>query len=82
MKRTLLVIAVVVVYVLHQDFWFWRTARPLIFGFVPIGLFYHACFAVLASLLLWLLVKHAWPSHLEQEVEGPTHARGEEEEAS
>jgi hypothetical protein len=81
MKRTLLVIAVVVVYVLHQDFWFWRTARPLIFGFVPVGLFYHACFAVLASLLLWLLVKHAWPSHLEQEVEGPTRARGAEEEA-
>jgi hypothetical protein len=79
MKRTLLVIAVVVVYVLHQDFWFWRTARPLIFGFVPVGLFYHACFAVLASLLLWLLVKHAWPSHLEQEAEGPTHARDEEE---
>jgi hypothetical protein len=81
MKRTLLVIAVAVVYVLHQDFWFWRTARPLVFGFVPVGLFYHACFAVLASLLLWLLVKYAWPSHLEQEVESQTHARGEEEEA-
>ena len=81
MKRTLLVIAVAVVYALHQDFWFWRTARPLVFGFVPVGLFYHACFAVLASLLLWLLVKYAWPSHLEREVEAPTHARGEEEEA-
>ena len=79
MKRTLLVIAVVVVYALHQDFWFWRTARPLVFGFVPIGLFYHALFAVLASLLLWLLVKHAWPSHLEREIESSTSARDEEE---
>lgn len=79
MKKALLVIAVIVVYVLHQDFWFWRTARPLIFGFIPIGLFYHACFAVLASLLLWLLVKHAWPSHLEREIENQTHAREEEE---
>jgi len=79
MKRTLLVIAVAVVYALHQDFWFWRTARPLIFGFIPVGLFYHACFAVLASLLLWLLVKHAWPSHLEQELESQTSARDEEE---
>ena len=69
MKRLLLVIAVVALYVLHQDFWFWRTARPLVFGFVPIGLFYQACFSVAASLLMWLLVKHAWPTHLEQEVE-------------
>ena len=42
MKRALLVLAVVALYVLHQDIWFWRTARPLVFGFVPIGLFYHA----------------------------------------
>jgi hypothetical protein len=26
-------------------------------------------FSVAASLLMWLLVSHAWPSHLEQEVE-------------
>ena len=69
MKRMLLVIAVVVLYGLHQDFWFWRSARPLVFGFVPIGLFYHACFSVAASLVMWLLVKFAWPSHLEREVE-------------
>ena len=69
MKRILLVIAVVVVYVLHQDFWFWRTARPLVLGFMPIGLFYHAAFSVLAALLMWLLVKFAWPSHLEREIE-------------
>lgn len=68
MKRILLIVAVVVLYILHQDFWFWRTPR-LIFGFVPVGLFYHACFSVAASLLMWLLVKFAWPSHLESEVE-------------
>ena len=69
MRRTLLVIAVIALYVLHQDFWFWRTAYPLVFGFIPIGLFYQACFAVAASLLMWLLVKFAWPAHLEREVE-------------
>jgi hypothetical protein len=78
MKRTLLVIAVAVVYALHQDFWFWRTARPIVFGFIPIGLFYHACFAVLSSLLMWLLVKHAWPSHLEEEIEGQPSTAEEE----
>lgn len=52
-------------YVLHQDFWFWRTATPLAFGFIPIGLFYHACYTVVVALAFWLLVKQAWPSHLE-----------------
>jgi hypothetical protein len=71
MKRTLLVIAVIVVYVLHQDFWNWRTAHPIVFGFVPIGLFYQGCFSVLAALLMWALVKFAWPAHLEHEIEQP-----------
>jgi len=69
MTRILLVVVVVVLYILHQDFWFWRTAHPLVAGFIPIGLFYQACFSVAASLVMWLLVKYAWPSHLEREVE-------------
>ena len=69
MKRILLVVAVVALYILHQDIWFWRTAHPLVFGFVPIGLFYQAVFSVAAALLMWLLVKFAWPVHLEEEIE-------------
>jgi hypothetical protein len=69
MKKTLLGLATLAVYLLHQDFWFWREARPLVFGFLPIGLFYHAAYCMLASLLLWLLVRHAWPTELERAVE-------------
>jgi hypothetical protein len=69
MKRILLVLAFLVLYILHQYFWFWRTAHPVVFGFVPIGLFYQACFSVAAALFMWLLVKFAWPGHLEREVE-------------
>ena len=69
MKRVLLVVATVVLYLLHQDLWYWRTAHPLVFGFVPIGLFYQACYSVAAALLMWLLVKFAWPTHLEEEIE-------------
>ncbi len=68
MKRILLVVAVVALYVLHQDIWFWRSSY-LVFGFIPVGLFYHACFSAAAALLMWLLVTFAWPSHLEREVE-------------
>jgi hypothetical protein len=73
MTRVLLIVVVVALYILHQDFWFWRTAHPLILGFIPIGLFYHAAFSVAASVVMWLLVKYAWPSHLEQEVEQLRH---------
>ncbi|HXG65865.1 MAG TPA: DUF3311 domain-containing protein [Blastocatellia bacterium] len=68
MKKTLLIIAVLALYILHQDFWNWRTAHPLAFGFIPIGLFYHACFTVAVSFVMWLLVRYAWPAHLEEEV--------------
>lgn len=88
MKRILLVAAVAALYVLHQDIWNWRTARLTIpflgiydvmpFGFVPIGLFYHACFAVAASLLMWLLVTYAWPAHLEREAEQAEARKGGE----
>jgi hypothetical protein len=56
---------VAALYVLHQDFWFWREARPLVLGFLPIGLFYHLGYTVATTLLLWVLVKNLWPSHLE-----------------
>jgi Protein of unknown function (DUF3311) len=69
MKRWLLVLAVAVLYVLHQDIWFWRTARPLVFGFLPVGLAYQAAFSVAAAGVLWLLVRFAWPQHLEDAAE-------------
>jgi hypothetical protein len=70
MKRFLLALVVFALYVAHQDFWNWRRVAPLAFGFVPIGLFYHACFTVAASLVMWMLVTFAWPAHLEAEIEG------------
>lgn len=63
--RILLFMAVAALYLLHQDVWFWRTATPLVFGFVPIGLAYHALYCVAAAVLMLVLTKAAWPSHLE-----------------
>ena len=65
-SRLLLVLAAVALYVLHQDFWFWRSARPFVFGFLPIGLFYHAAYCLACAALMWALVKFAWPSELER----------------
>jgi hypothetical protein len=57
---------IALLYVLHQDFWFWREARPLVFGFLPIGLAYHAAFTLSIALLMALLVVRAWPDHLDE----------------
>ena len=67
MKRWMAFAVVALLYVLHQDFWFWRVSRPLVFGFLPIGLFYHAAFTVVSSAALWLLVTYAWPTEIRDE---------------
>jgi hypothetical protein len=63
--KTVAYLSVAMLYALHQDFWFWWDARPLVFGVLPAGLFYHIVYMVASCLLLWGLVKNLWPSHLE-----------------
>jgi hypothetical protein len=62
--KLLLTLLVLAVYLLHQDFWNWKKT-DLVFGFLPIGLAYHAGYSILASITMALLVKFAWPKHLE-----------------
>jgi len=62
--RTLLWLGFVALFLLHQDVWFWHDPT-LVFGFLPVGLAYHAGFSVAASLLWLAMVKLAWPSELE-----------------
>ena len=69
--KFLLLIVIAALYLLHQDVWFWREARPLVFGFLPIGLAYHAAYCVAVSLMMWMLTRVAWPSHLERAASDP-----------
>ena len=78
-KSILLTLLIVVVYLLHQDFWNWKTAEPLVFGFLPVGLAYHAGFSIFASIVMAILVQVAWPRHLEN-VEPEREARQDEKE--
>ena len=55
--------------VLHQDVWNWDNA-DLVFGFLPVGLAYHAGYSVVAALFWAVVVKFAWPEKLEQWSEG------------
>ena len=65
MARLGWLVLVLAVYVLHQDVWLWREARPLVFGFLPIGLAYHGAYCVAVATLMWMLTRFGWPSHLE-----------------
>lgn len=67
MLRIILVLTVLGFYALHQDIWFWRTAQPVVFGVLPVGLFYHAAYTAAISLLMWVLVRLAWPGHLDDD---------------
>ena len=72
MVNWVLAALVALLYVLHQDVWFWTSIRPLAFGFLPVGLAYHAAYCLAIAALMWLLVRYAWPTHLEDAVERGT----------
>lgn len=60
MPRRLIYIALILLAVLHQDFWLWNDAT-LVFGFMPIGLAYHTAYCIAAAGLWYLAAKYAWP---------------------
>ncbi|MFQ5930600.1 MAG: DUF3311 domain-containing protein [Acidobacteriota bacterium] len=71
MKKTfpgwILYVAAFLLYVLHNDLWFWNDPR-FVLG-LPIGLLYHVAFCLAASVLMVFLVIYAWPEKLEVEEE-------------
>lgn len=67
MSRIAATLIVLGLYALHQDYWFWNDATPLVFGVLPIGLFYHVAYTVVIAVLMAVLVKTCWPSHLDVE---------------
>ena len=55
----------IVLAVLHQDVWNWD--RPdLVFGFMPIGLAYHAAYSLVAAVFWAVVTKFSWPADLEK----------------
>ena len=71
MKTThwLLTLWIIIVFALHQDVWNWMKATPLLLGLLPPGLAYHLGYSVLAAITMALLVRFAWPAHLDDDEE-------------
>lgn len=65
MKKVSLALLVMAIFLLHQDFWNWKDGG-LILGFLPVGLAYHAAYAIIAACLMAVLVKFAWPAELDR----------------
>jgi hypothetical protein len=63
LPRWILYAALVALYLLHNDFWFWNTPQ-LVLG-VPVGLLYHITFCVVVTLLMALFVNRAWLKQIE-----------------
>ena len=56
---------VVLLIILHQDNWLWNDTT-LVFGFMPIGLVYHARISIGASITWYLATRLAWPDELDE----------------
>lgn len=65
--RYVIWLLVLILVIIHQDFWNWNNGS-LIFGFMPIGLFYHMCLSIAAGALWFLACHFAWPTDVDDHV--------------
>ena len=57
-------------FILHHDFWNWGNTE-MIFGFLPIGLAYHAGYSIVAGIFWHLVCRFAWPDSIETWADQP-----------
>jgi hypothetical protein len=62
--KTLIWLLVIILIIIHQDFWYWEDAT-LVFGFLPIGLAYHAGISIAAGIVWTLACQFAWPEGID-----------------
>ena len=55
---------VVVLAIVHYDFWWWEDST-LVFGFMPIGLFFHALISLAAGIVWFAMTRWGWPEWVE-----------------
>ncbi len=65
MKSRIVFGLIVLLGVLHQDFWWRADHRTLVAGFLPVSLAYHVGVSIAASALWGLACYHCWPTDAE-----------------
>jgi len=63
--------------ILHQDFWWRYDHETLVFGFLPVSLAYQIGISIAASVLWGLACHHCWPRGLDdpdgRDIDSPSH---------
>ncbi len=68
-KGALIAAFFVVLFILHQDFW-WKDDARLVAGILPISLAYHVVWTLLVAFGWFLVAKFCWPKNLDDESDG------------
>jgi hypothetical protein len=68
-KRTLIAGLFVLLFILHQDFW-WKNDPRLVLGVLPVSLAYHVVWTLLVAFGWFLVTKFCWPVDLDEKPEG------------
>lgn len=63
--KWMLLAAFLAVLAMRHDYWNWETPGYLLFGFLPVGLWWQGLVSICAALMMWLMVRFAWPGELE-----------------
>lgn len=74
--KSLVWFLVVLLAILHFDFWWWDD-KTLVFGFLPIGLAFHAGFSIACSIVWLMAVTWSWPADIESWADEVDGASGE-----
>ena len=74
-------VLILALFVLHQDCWLWDS-RSLVFGFMPVGLAYHALFSLAAAGVWAVATRSVWPHRWEEWGEEETGEAEERESGS
>lgn len=70
MARVIVYGLIILLAILHQDFWWWDDSATLVFGFVPVGLAWHVAVSIMAAGLWAAAVVFCWPQDVDvQEAE-------------
>ncbi|QDV89545.1 hypothetical protein RAS2_06150 [Phycisphaerae bacterium RAS2] len=56
---------VLLLILLHQDYWWRADHTTLVMGFLPVSLAYHVALSLAASLVWGLACKYCWPADAE-----------------
>lgn len=66
-KRLLVIIGFIIMTILHFDFWWFNEIHPIIFGFMPLSLWYQVLIGgIVAPIFLYFSYKVIWPEDTEE----------------